>query len=91
MLINVKIPTIVDNLTFISNENLKSGTVYIFQHSSSYEQLKFHTQLCRKKDPGPPDKILDPNMICGAHPIKEQYRRWRPSCSVDRNHFVQAW
>ena len=50
MLINVKMPTIVDILTFISMINttpecLKARTVIIGQHFSFYEQLKFHAQL----------------------------------------------
>ena len=50
MLINVKMPTIVDILTFISmknktSESWKAKKVVIFQHFSSYEQLKFCIQL----------------------------------------------
>ena len=50
MLINVKMPTIVGILTFISMLNAKSETmkarkVGIFQQFSFYEQLKFHAQL----------------------------------------------
>ena len=50
MLINVKMPTIVGILTFISmlnttSESLKARTVGIFQQFSFYEQLKFHAQL----------------------------------------------
>ena len=46
MLINVKMPTLVGILTFISMintlpESLKAGNVFIFPHSSSYEQLNF--------------------------------------------------
>ena len=46
----VKMPTIVGILTFISMintifESLKAGEAFISQHFSSYEQLKFHTQL----------------------------------------------
>ena len=49
MLINVEMPTIVGILTFMSminaiSENLKAGKVFIFQHFSSYEQLKFHVR-----------------------------------------------
>ena len=44
MLINVKMPSTVGILTFISMiitilESLKAGKVFIFQHSSSYVQL----------------------------------------------------
>ena len=51
MLINVKMPTIVGILIFISMINttlnsLKAREVFIFQHFSLYEQLKFHAQLC---------------------------------------------
>ena len=46
---NVKMPTIVDILTFISmintTESLKARQVFIFQHFSFYEQLKFHVEL----------------------------------------------
>ena len=47
MVINVKMPTIVGILTFISMinttpEGLKARTVYIFQYFSFYELLKFH-------------------------------------------------
>ena len=53
MLINVKMPTIVDISgisTFISmistaSESLKAQKVLIFQHISFYEQLKSHAQL----------------------------------------------
>ena len=50
MLINVKMPTIVGILTFISmlnatSESLKARKVGIFLLFSFYEQLKFHTQL----------------------------------------------
>ena len=50
MLINVKMPTIVDILTFISMINttcvkLKARKVIIFQHFNYYEQLRFHAQL----------------------------------------------
>ena len=54
MLINVKTPTIVGILTFISMinttyEGLKAIKVVIFQHVSFYEQLKFHTKLSRAR------------------------------------------
>ena len=56
MLINVKMPTIVGILTFISminttSESLKASKVFIFSHFIFYEQLKFHAQLswARKK------------------------------------------
>ena len=50
MLINVKMPTNVGILTFVSMinktyEHLKARKVFIFQHFSFYEQLKFHAQL----------------------------------------------
>ena len=49
MLINVKMPTIVSILTFISMinttpESLKARKFIIFQHFNFYEQLKFHAQ-----------------------------------------------
>ena len=49
-LINVKMPTIVGILTFVSminetSESLKARKVFIFQHFSFYEQLKFSAQL----------------------------------------------
>ena len=50
LLINVKMPTIVGILTFISMintsyESLKARNSYHFQHFSFYEDLKFHAQL----------------------------------------------
>ena len=50
LLINVKMPTIVGILTFISrintsSESLKAKKIYIFQHFCFYEQLKFCAQL----------------------------------------------
>ena len=50
MFINVKMPTIVDILTFISkikttSDRLKARTNFIFHHFTFYEQLKFHTRL----------------------------------------------
>ena len=50
LLINVKMPTIVGILTFISMidtipESLKARKVIIFQQFSFYEQLKFHAQF----------------------------------------------
>ena len=50
MLINIKMPTIVGILTFISminnpSESLKARKIFIFQHFSFYEQLKFRAQL----------------------------------------------
>ena len=45
LLINVKMPTIVGILTFIminkTSEGLKARKVFIFQHFSFHEQLKF--------------------------------------------------
>ena len=50
LLINVKMPTIVGILTFISMinttpERLKARNFFIFRYFSFYEQLKFHAQL----------------------------------------------
>ena len=50
MLINVKMPTIIGILTFISiinttSESLKARKVVIFQLISFYDQLRFHAQL----------------------------------------------
>ena len=50
LLINVKMPTIVGILTFISminttSERLKARNFFICQYFSFYEQLKFHAQL----------------------------------------------
>ena len=50
LLINVKMPTIVGILTFISminttSERLKARHFFICQYFSFYEQLKFRTQL----------------------------------------------
>ena len=50
MLINVKMPTIVDILTSISminttSESLKARKILFFQYYSFYEQLKFCAQL----------------------------------------------
>ena len=50
MLINVKMPTIVCILTFISMIDTTSGRlrgrkVFIFQYFSFYELLKIHAQL----------------------------------------------
>ena len=65
MLINVKMPTIVDILTIMRmintiSESLKAKKIFIFQHFSFYEQLKFHAQLsrayiksCITSEPGP--------------------------------------
>ena len=49
-LINVKMLTIVGILTFIRlintvSENFKARKIFIFQHFTFYEQLKFHAQL----------------------------------------------
>ena len=48
--INVKIPTIVGILTFISRintsyEGLKARNTHLFHHFSFNEQLKFYAQL----------------------------------------------
>ena len=50
MLKEAEMPTIVDILTCFTTinttfENLKAGKVFIFQHFSSYKQLKCHTLL----------------------------------------------
>ena len=50
LLINVKMPTIVGILTFISrinatSERLKARKVFVSRYISFYEQLKFHAQL----------------------------------------------
>ena len=50
MLINVKMPTVVGILTFISMinmtaERLKAREVFISQYFSFYERLKFHAQM----------------------------------------------
>ena len=50
MLINVKMPTIVGILTFIimintTSESIKAKNIFVFQHFSFCEQLKFHAQL----------------------------------------------
>ena len=50
MLINVKMPTVVGILTFISmintaSESLKARKISIFQHFTFYEQLKVHARL----------------------------------------------
>ena len=50
MLINVKMPTIVGILIFMSkinttSEHLKARKVLIFEHLRFYEHLKFHAQL----------------------------------------------
>ena len=50
MLINVKMPTIVGILSFVSmiktaTENLKARNIFIFKHFCFYERLKFHAQL----------------------------------------------
>ena len=50
LLINVKMPTIVDILTFISmintiSERLKTKNFFICQYFKFYEQLKFRAQL----------------------------------------------
>ena len=51
ILINVKMPTHVGILTFVSMINttsasLKARKVFLFQHFSLHERLKFHAQLC---------------------------------------------
>ena len=54
LLINVKMPTIVGILTFISMiytfyENLKARIVFILKYFSCYEHLKFSVELGTKK------------------------------------------
>ena len=49
LLINVKMPTFVGILTFISwintaSESFKARNFFIFQHFGFYQQLKFHAQ-----------------------------------------------
>ena len=50
LLMNVKMPTVVGILTFISRINIVSEsfparTIFIMQYFSFIEQLKFHAQL----------------------------------------------
>ena len=50
MLINVKMPTIIGILTFITmvnttSESSRERKIFIFHHFSFHEQLKFHAQL----------------------------------------------
>ena len=50
LLINVKMPTVVGILTFISvinttSERLKARNFFICWYFSFYEQLKFHAQM----------------------------------------------
>ena len=50
MLINVKMPTIVGILIYMSminttSEHLKARKVFIFKHCRFYEHLKYHAQL----------------------------------------------
>ena len=50
MPINVKMPKIVGIITFIgmlntTSESLKARKIFIFEHFSFYEPLKFHAQL----------------------------------------------
>ena len=52
LLINVKMPTIVGILTFISminttSEKLKAGNLFICRYFCFYEQLKYRAQLSR--------------------------------------------
>ena len=54
MLINIKMPTIVGILTFISminttSESSEARIFLIFQHFSFYRELKFHVQLLSMK------------------------------------------
>ena len=54
LIINVKMPTIVGILTFISminktSERLKARNFFICRYFSFYEQLKFCAQLSMKK------------------------------------------
>ena len=54
MRINVKMPTIVGILIFMSminttSEHLKARKVYIFEHFRLYEHLKFHAQLSKAR------------------------------------------
>ena len=43
MLINIKMPFI--SMIYNTFESFKARTVFIFQHLSFYEQLKFYAQL----------------------------------------------
>ena len=49
LLINVKMPTTVDMLTFVSRRHtsdcFKARNIIIFQHFNFYEQWKVHAQL----------------------------------------------
>ena len=50
LLINVKMPTIVDILTFISrittaSDSFQARKILIFQHLRFHKQLNFHAQL----------------------------------------------
>ena len=49
LLINVKMPTIVGSLTFVSGMNTSSDSfkakIFNFHRFSFYEQLKFHAQM----------------------------------------------
>ena len=50
MLINVKMPTIIGILTFISminttSERVKARSIFVFQKFRFYEQMKCHAQL----------------------------------------------
>ena len=46
LLINIKMPTTVGILTFISRINTtERKKIFIFHHFTFYKQLKFHTQL----------------------------------------------
>ena len=50
LLINNKMPTIIGILTFISrikrvSESFKARKIFLFQHFSLYELLKFYAQL----------------------------------------------
>ena len=54
LLVNVKMPTAVGILTFISlinttSDSLKASKLLICQHFSFYEQLEFHAELSLKK------------------------------------------
>ena len=81
MLINFKISTTVGILTFISMINMISGkvkTVFIFQHFSSCERLKFHTQL----DPPPQTKNepvhdISNNVVCATSKASDQPAQMR--------------
>ena len=78
LLINVKTPTIVGVLTFISminaaSERLKARNIFIYRYFSVHEQLKFHAQLS-----GAWNKFYN----LGAWPFYKQFRNNPSSNSI---------